>query len=66
VALNTRSHEDYVAVKELVVTQGQSPFDHAFPGKGTRDFFTRLCSRMREEGIRSHTCSEVLHAYGCL
>jgi len=39
VALNTRSHEDYAEVKELIVTQGQSPFEHVFPGKGARDFF---------------------------
>lgn len=65
VALNTRSHEDYVAVKDLVVARGGSPFDHAYDGKGTRDFFGRLCSRMREAGLRSHTCSEVLAEYGC-
>ncbi len=65
VALNTRSHEDYVAAKDLVVAQGQSPFDHAYEGKGTRDFFERLCARMQEAGLRSHTCSEVLEEYGC-
>lgn len=66
VALNTRSHEDYVAVKELVVAKRQSPFDHAYEGNGARNFFERLCARMREEGLRSHTCSEVLEEYGCL
>jgi hypothetical protein len=65
VALNTRSHEDYVAVKDLIVTKGQSPFDHAYEGNGTRNFFERLCARMREKGLRSYTCSEVLEAYGC-
>jgi len=65
-ALNTRSTEDYVAVKERVVTQGQSPFVYTFPGLGVRDFFIQLCSRMHEQGIRSHTCSEVLKAYGCI
>lgn len=66
VALNTRSHEDYVAVKDLVVGQGQSPFAHSYPGTGARDFFGRLCSRMNQEGIRSYTCTEALHAYGCI
>lgn len=65
VALNTRSHENYAAVKDMIVNEGQSPFDHASYGKGTRDFFTRLCIRMHEKGIRSHSCSEVLCAYGC-
>lgn len=66
VALNTRSHEDYAAVKEQVVMHGRSPFDYAFPGRGARDFFMRLCTRMHEEGIRSYSCSEVLETYGCL
>ncbi len=65
VALNTRGHEDYVAVKEKVVAHGESPFSHTFPGRGTRDFFGRLCSAMRKANVRSHTCSEVLQAYGC-
>jgi hypothetical protein len=66
VALNTRSQEDYISVKELVVTQGQSPFDLAFHGDGVRTFFARLCSRMQEEGIRSYSCTEALRTYGCL
>lgn len=66
VALNTRSHEDYVQVKGCVIEKGESPFDHTFSGKGVRSFFERLCSRMRDEGLRSHTCLEALQDGGCV
>lgn len=66
VALNTKSHEDYVRVKHLVVNEGASPFDHSYPGDGVRTFFKRLCARMNEEGLRSYSCAEALQKYGCL
>ena len=66
VALNTRSHEDYVRIKERVVNLGESPFAHAYPGEGVRTFFKRLCTRMNEEGLRSYSCLDALHHYRCL
>ena len=60
VALNTRGHEDYQAVKDRIVKDGASPFDLTFPGRGTRTFFEELCSTMREKNIVSLTCSDAL------
>lgn len=65
VALNTRSHEDYVGVKDEIVKAGRSPFDLRFPGRGAGAFFEELCDRMRSREIRSYSCAEALAGLGC-
>lgn len=66
VALNTRSHDDYVKVKSRVVDLGESPFANSYAGEGVRTFFTRLCERMNEEKARSFSCLEALRHFGCV
>jgi len=65
IALNTRTHADYSRVRESIVSGGVSPFDLTFPGHGTRDFFVKLCSAMKNHGQRSQTCWDALQALGC-
>jgi hypothetical protein len=65
IALNTRSHADYAAVKDKIVKAGVSPFDLAFGGRGVRAFFLELCSAMRDSGQRSYTCWDALQQLGC-
>jgi hypothetical protein len=65
IALNTRAHEDYQAVKDKIVRDGVSPFDVTFPGRGVRTFFQELCSAMRERKQISYTCSEALDRLAC-
>lgn len=60
IALNTRSHEDYVKVKDDIVQGKASPFDLRFPGRGTATFFEELCEEMERHKVVSHTCSEAL------
>jgi hypothetical protein len=64
IALNTRRHEDYEAVKDRVLG-GASPFDLAFEGRGVRVFFAELCSAMNANRLRSYGCWEALQALGC-
>lgn len=64
IALNTRTHEDYVSVKERILNQGVSPFDLRFPGRGTGQFFLELCSAMEKAGERSRGCLEAVEHYG--
>jgi len=64
VALNTRSHEDYVQVKDEVVKNGRSPFELRFPGRGVAVFFEELCEAMARRNIRSQTCTEALASLG--
>ena len=63
--LNTRSHEDYVRVKDEVVRNGRSPFELRHPGRGAGVFFEELCDAMRRRGVESVTCAQALGAYGC-
>ena len=60
VALNTRTPEDYQAVKNRIIEGGVCPFDMAFSGRGTRVFFDELCKAMRDAGSVSLTCSQAL------
>jgi hypothetical protein len=66
VALNTRGHEDYVSVKERIVTDGESPFRLSFEGRGTRVFFQELCEAMHRRNVESITCIQALERFGCL
>ena len=65
IALNTRTHEDYVAVKDRIINDGVSPFDLKFPGRGVRTFFESLCEEMTKQGVVSASCSDALDHYGC-
>lgn len=66
IALNTRSHEDYCAVKDRVVKDGVSPFELRFPGRGVAVFYEELYAAIENSGTRSFTCSEALKHYGCI
>ena len=65
VALNTRTHEDYVSVKDKIISDGVSPFELEFPGRGVRSFFENLCEEMTKRGITSVSCSDALEHFGC-
>jgi hypothetical protein len=65
IALNTRGHEDYVAVKDRIVSGSESPFDLRFPGRGVATFFDELCEAIDRAGTRSYTCFEALEHFGC-
>jgi len=65
IALNTRSLDDYAAVKDSILRNGASPFDLSFPGRGTRTFFLELCAAMRAAGVRSLSCWDALQRLGC-
>jgi hypothetical protein len=60
IALNTRTPADYAQVKSRIVDGGASPFDLAFPGRGTREYFCQLCDAMNGAGIRSISCGEAV------
>jgi hypothetical protein len=66
IALNTRSHSDYEAVKVRVLQEGMSPFDLAVGGRGARVFFEELCDGMRRVSEGSYTCMEALRRFGCV
>lgn len=66
VALNTRSYEDYCAVKEKVIEENCCPFDLRFEGRGVAVFFEELCSALRSNNERSYSCIEALERMGCL
>lgn len=59
-ALNTRTPADYQSVKRRIVEDGVSPFELTFNGRGTRTYFDELCAAMRNAGIASHSCSDVI------
>ena len=64
IALNTRTPVDYTAVKERILN-GESPFDLACPGRGTRTYFLELCAGMRERNMASLGCWDALQKFGC-
>lgn len=63
VALNTRTPDDYRAVKNKIIEENVSPFDLTFSGRGTRVFFEELCQAMRDGGNVSLTCSKALDVW---
>jgi hypothetical protein len=63
IALNTRTPADYAAVKDRIL-KGESPFDLAYPGRGTRTFFLELCAAMRERDLPSMACWDALTKTG--
>ena len=63
IALNTKSHEEYSAVKERILGDGVSPFELRTAGRGTAEFFGDLCTAMRLSGERSYACVEALESY---
>jgi hypothetical protein len=66
IALNTTSVEDYVAKKHAVVSGGISPFDLRATGRGTATFFEDLVSEMFRRNVKSASCLEALHYFGCI
>jgi hypothetical protein len=60
VALNSRSHDDYQSVKNIIVIEEKSPFDYCFSGRGVRVFFVELCQEMIKAGNYSVTCGDAL------
>lgn len=66
IALNTRSPEDYVSVKERILDEGTSPFDLTFGGRGVRVFYEELREAMERRNVRSHSCAQALQHFGCL
>lgn len=65
IALNTRTPEDYTAVKSRILDQRESPFALSAAGRGSRAFFEELCEAMRLSDVQSLSCAEVLEAYHC-
>ncbi len=65
IGLNTRSYDDYSAVKDRILGDRKSPFELRFPGRGVRTFFAELCSAMRSAGEHSHSCWDALQLLGC-
>jgi hypothetical protein len=63
IILNTRTYNDYLAVREAVRSGKTSVFDLAFAGYGTRAFFLDLCKEMEQCGLRSYGCAETLRTY---
>jgi hypothetical protein len=63
IALNTRTPADYAAVKDRIL-KGESPFDLASPGRGTRTYFLELWAAMRERRIASLGCWDALQKAG--
>jgi hypothetical protein len=66
IALNTRSHEDYVARKDQVLADSAPPFALRSFGRGVATFFEELCSEMDRRNVRSVSCLEALHHFGCI
>ena len=48
------------------ILKGESPFDFAHPGRGTRTYFLELCRAMRERRIESLGCWDALQKAGGL
>jgi hypothetical protein len=65
IALNTRTYEDYEAVKLKIINERASPFSLTAPGRGVRTFFTELCSAMKSSGMVSYSCWDALRELGC-
>jgi hypothetical protein len=63
IALNTRTSDDYQAVKEQIIKNGKSPFDLAFSGRGARTFFTELCNAMAQNDKYSNSCIDALNVF---
>ena len=65
IALNTRNHDEYQAVKRRIVRDGVSPFEITFSGRGVRTFFEELCCAMSKRRQVSFTCSDALTHLVC-
>lgn len=63
IALNTRTSDDYQAVKEQIIKDGKSPFDLAFSGRGARTFFIELCNAMAQNENYSNSCIDALNFF---
>lgn len=60
IMLNTRRYEDYLAVRDKIISGENSAFNLACEGYGTRSFFLDLIRAMKSKGLASHSCAEVL------
>ena len=63
IALNTRTYDDYRAVKDKIMNKRVSPFKLNHDGRGVRSFFEELCAEIEKKGQRSYTCSEALEYF---
>jgi len=63
IALNTRSYDDYKAVKDKIINERISPFNLNYEGRGVRSFFEELCAEINKKGQRSYTCTEALEYF---
>jgi hypothetical protein len=63
IALNTRTPADYLSVKDRIL-KGESPFELAYSGRGTRTYFLELCTSMRERTLTSLGCWDALQKMG--
>ena len=62
VVLNTRSLKDYNSVRERIYAGKESPFDMAFPGRGSLTFFEELIDMANTKGEEFNSCRGALEA----